>query len=297
MKLEKDVKIAIGASISIFIMVALALVFYYYHGMFGEFQSLIITILGELTVLAIAYWILRQSMLDVRKLAQAQDEAQKEKERREKIQNHYDGLRENVFEKWLSLSVKVEDSLLKSWSDIEVDDNWHKWAIQHLCDTKGYPEISELFDKLKSYEKTHNDFVSSLWNALIDEAKTMLRSFSNLRPYEEGIDDFYIWESVKYALLHPKIGLRIFYDKELYYGGGAGRIAKSNKETIPKLKKKLERIEKRHQKDYEKIEETIKKEEEILDQIRNKVKDIVDILSEDKPLRGKCDYCKELLLT
>jgi len=230
------------------------------------------------------------------------------REKRTKILDHYCKLREHVLEKWLSasgepirgisyvegLSPASKDYYLNSSLIFKGESRWHKWTMQHIRDEKGYPEIQVLFKELETYEKNHNDLVSSVLKTIKNEAELSLRTFPNLKKHASGMsDDFYNEENVLYALHNPDEPLKVFDLKELY-AGSSRRTARSDNQTIPKLKDEIERIRSIHEKDFEKIEEGKREDERILDKINSLIDGIIYDLSLEKPLKGKCDYERSL---
>lgn len=223
------------------------------------------------------------------------------REKRTKLLRHYSILKQKVLTKWLSFSANTLSYIenfcpcmcnlyLATWLTINGSDVWHKWMMQHIYDEEGYPHIQSLFKKLETHEKNHNSFVSSLIKTLNDEAKSMLRAFPNLKEYESGIaDNFYNMNNIFYALHNPNMPLKIFEERELYVNSDR-RIAKSDSETLQKLKTEIERIRSVHKEDFEKVDSGIKTDKQLLDSIQRLVDQIVYELALEKPLKGRCDY-------
>jgi rubrerythrin len=147
---------------------------------------------------------------------------------------------------------------LATWLTINGSDVWHEWMMQHICDKEGYPHIQNLFKKLETHEKNHNNSVSLLIKTLDDEVESMLKTLLNLKEYESGItNNFYHMKNILYALHNPNTPLKIFEEKELWVNSDR-RVAKSDSQTIQKLKTEIERIRLTHKEDFEKPALTIK---------------------------------------
>lgn len=165
----------------------------------------------------------------------------------------------------------------------------HKWAMQHIRDEKGYPEIESLFKRLETHEKTHNNFVSTLLTTINDEIKSILEAFPNLKEHRKDPENFYNVNHLLYALHNPNSPLNIVEDKELCVDSDR-TIAKSDNQTVLNLKGEIEKIRLSHKIDFEKVEAGIDEDERIIDSIKSHVEQVIYDLSLEKPLKGKCDY-------
>ena len=87
--------------------------------------------------------------------------------------------------------------------------------------------------------------------------------------------------------------LKIIEQKDLYLGNDR-RIARSDNDSLTKLKDGIERIRLIHKKDLQNIQNGIKRDGELLKSIQEHVKKILYELASEKPLKGKCDYERSL---
>jgi len=225
-------------------------------------------------------------------------------EKRDKLSKHWHELRIHVLEKWVSLQPigtrhieglrpALKDDYLNSSSIFGVETTWHKLTMQHICDKQGYPAVCGMIEHLKTYEKDHNVFVAILLGTLDDEIESLLEKLSNLKEYTIGMkNDFYFMKNIRYALHNPETSLNIFADG--LYVDSDMRIAKSDSETLQKLKDGIEKIRTTHKNAFEKIENSIVEDRKILTYIGKQVNDAIYDLSLEKPLKGQCDYERSL---
>jgi len=231
-------------------------------------------------------------------------ERNKEKrERKAKLSKHYDSIRENVLTKWLELPIsrlyQIEVSCVKASAplyiatclSIRLEDTWHKWALQHIYDEKGYPGIKKLIEELETHEKNHNDFVSSLLITIDHEVQSALKIFQNLKETKEDLNNYYDRGGINYDIQSQKL-LKI-KEKLLYTSDGV-TVAVSDNDTLIKLKNEIERIRDTHKNDFEKIKTNMEKDQELLNNIKRNVKTVIYELEKEKPLKGKCDYERSL---
>lgn len=225
------------------------------------------------------------------------------REKRTKLLEHYHDLKEKVLIYWLSSSVnithraesfpKVETPVyLATFSSIKGEDDWHKWLMQHIYDDEGYPSIRQIIEKLEVHEKKHNKFVGSLIRTLNDEIRLTLEDFPRLKEWKpEKREDCYYFRDICLAVLGDK-SLKII-EQDLYLGNDR-RIARSDNDTLTKLKDRIEKIRLIHKKDLQNIQNGIKRDGELLKSIQEHAKKILYELALEKPLKGKCDYERSL---
>jgi rubrerythrin len=225
-------------------------------------------------------------------------------EKKAKFLRHHHVLKEKVLDFWLSSSVNatyrdedypnVEKPVyLATFRNIQGQDNWYKWLMQHIYDDEGYPSIKQLIEELKAHEKEHNRFVGSLVRTIDDGIRLTLKDFSRLEEWKpEKREDYFFLRNVRLAVLDDK-PLRIFNQTELSLENG-DKIATSDNATLTRLKNAIERIRLAHEKDLQNIHNGIKKDRQILESIQEGVKEILYELALEKPLKGKCDYERSL---
>ena len=227
----------------------------------------------------------------------------REEKHHEKLIDHYQKLGEEMKE-WLSLSVKrvyylddfpeaMNSFYLNSWSFIKRNDKWNKWAIRHICDEKGYPQIASVFDELCQYEKNHNNFVSTVVIAITEEVKGILINLKNFKEKEEEVtNNFYYTKNVLFNVYNYENHFGIYGDQLI---DGEGRtLAKGDSQVVTTLKIEIENIRLKHKDDFENIENGFREDKKTLNKIKSLVEDLIYDLSINKPLKGKCDYCMSL---
>lgn len=147
---------------------------------------------------------------------------------------------------------------------------------------------------METHEKEHNKSVGAMLKAIDDEIGFTLESFSTLQEWNPNIkDDYYYLKNIQLAVLDER-PLKIHEKKNLHLGKDE-RIAKSDFNTLTKLKIGIEGIRDSHKEDLQKIRVNIEEDDHLLESIQKHLKAIDYDLAKGNPLKGRCDFCDRLL--
>ncbi len=179
---------------------------------------------------------------------------------------------------------------LNNYGAVKGYDRWHEWALEHVKDKNGYPELQAILDGLKGIEDEHNARVAGFANQTEQEVGDMLKGFSGLSPLPPPIsNNYYLPESVMMAVqgLKPVLetredGTRLFSD--------SSEVAKSDSTTILALKVGIEKIRESHKTELKQFNDSFEEVREQLRALNDKVHEIRLDFEAFHKLKGTCKF-------
>jgi len=228
---------------------------------------------------------------------------ERQKEQHRKLLEHYNKLKEHIFQPWSSVTIALQSHLkryVKSHHTLYLDSRssfnriyegpYNDWAMQHIRDKQGYPELAELFSGLEAHEEKHNEAVSEALEKISSEVEPMLNSFSNLKPFVSGVTSFYhannVWESIHDY--NSELGI----SNGTLYKNNSVIVATSDKTTLLKLKRKIEDL--RGPLEGFRFQAGIDEDKTLLQTITGKVREIIFEIDNYERLNGKCRFEQSL---
>jgi hypothetical protein len=243
---------------------------------------------------------------------------------------HWNELSNTVFSRWLMLQSTVEQKLgefepaliniyLNTSSFLgfkgteHAGERWNNWAFDHL--KTGYPDFLDRLENFNSFELKHNLAVSETLHQMKKELSDLfegntlkgiddLVSNSDLVKLQRATD-YFIIDRIQQATQEIVFSLKIVetnvpaYGNEPYYflrsdDNGLEIAHGHNKESMSKLKEKIEVIREKHQKEHDEWSKGLEQDRTQLLSIQKTVNEIIFDLKNLHKMKGECPFEQEL---